>query len=67
MLRRLTAQTAPQDPLTLVPVGAGKLRSFIDGYMHAGLSKFVLRPAERVESWPDEVAWLTSAILDLQT
>jgi hypothetical protein len=63
----LTARRADIDPLALVPVGEQGLRSFILGYIDAGLSKFVLRPASNVESWAREADWLTNAILDLQT
>jgi len=42
------------------------LREFVNGYVEAGLSKFVVRPLGDVESWADEAAWLADAILDLQ-
>jgi hypothetical protein len=67
VLRALTARRADADPLALVPVGERGLRSFVHGYIEAGLSKFVVRPAATVESWTDEAEWLTNAILDLQT
>ena len=43
------------------------LRAFLRGCVDAGLSKFVVRPAEPVKSWAEEAAWLSAAILDLQT
>jgi hypothetical protein len=55
------------DPLQLLPVGAQGLRALIARYVEAGLSKFVLRPAASVASWPQEVEWLSEAVLDLQT
>jgi probable F420-dependent oxidoreductase len=55
------------DPLSLIPVGEAGLRSFLEGYIDAGLSKFVVRPVGHVESWANEAEWLTGAILDLQT
>jgi probable F420-dependent oxidoreductase len=55
------------DPLALIPVGEAGLRAFIEGYIEAGLSKFVVRPARAVSSWADEAGWLARAILDLQT
>jgi probable F420-dependent oxidoreductase len=55
------------DPLELLPVGAGALRSLLQGYIDAGLSKFVVRPAAAVSSWEEEVSWLAAAILDLQS
>jgi len=67
LLRSITVRRPDLDPLALVPVGAGGLRSFIHGYIEAGLSKFVVRPAVAVDSWTDEAEWLAGAILDLQT
>jgi probable F420-dependent oxidoreductase len=67
LLRGLTTRRADIDPLALVPVGKQGLRAFIHEYVEAGLSKFVVRPSARVESWTDEAAWLADAILDLQT
>jgi probable F420-dependent oxidoreductase len=67
LLRPLTVRRPDLDPLALLPVGEQGLRSFIEGYIEAGLSKFVVRPAATVESWTDETEWLTNTILDLQT
>jgi probable F420-dependent oxidoreductase len=67
VLRTLTARRPDLDPLTILPVGAQRLRSLIHAYVEAGLSKFVIRPAEGVASWEDEAEWLADAILDLQT
>ncbi len=67
LLSAIGERRADVDPLTLMPVGADGLRSFIAGCVEAGLSKFVVRPAGTVGSWEDEVAWLGDAILDLQT
>ncbi|MGA2011981.1 MAG: LLM class flavin-dependent oxidoreductase [Solirubrobacteraceae bacterium] len=67
LLRAATARRPDVDPLTLVPVGARALRSSIEAYADAGLSKFVVRPLEPVGSWAEEAAWLAAAILDLQT
>jgi probable F420-dependent oxidoreductase len=55
------------DPRAVLPVGRAGLRTLIDGYREAGLSKFVLRPAGAVTSWAAEAAWLSDAVLDLQT
>lgn len=63
----LAARRPDIDPLALIPIGADGLRASIRGYIDAGLSKFVVRPAARVESWEDESEWLADAILDLQT
>jgi probable F420-dependent oxidoreductase len=51
----------------LVPIGAAGLRSFVAGYLAAGVSKFVLRPTHDVRSWIDEIAWLSEAVLEFQT
>jgi alkanesulfonate monooxygenase SsuD/methylene tetrahydromethanopterin reductase-like flavin-dependent oxidoreductase (luciferase family) len=67
VLSALTARRPDLDPRALVPVGAAGLRSFIHAYVEAGLSKFVVRPATSVESWAEGAAWLSDAILHLQT
>jgi probable F420-dependent oxidoreductase len=67
VLGRLAAQRDDVDPLALLPVGADALRSLIVRHVDAGLSKFVVRPAGCVASWDDEVEWLSSALLDMQT
>jgi probable F420-dependent oxidoreductase len=67
VLSALTARRADIDPLALMPVGEYGLRSFIEGCVDAGLSKFVIRPAASVGSWEDEAEWLAGVVLDLQT
>lgn len=67
VLRAMAARRRDIDPRELVPVGADGLRAFIAGCVHAGLSKFVVRPVGPVGSWADEAQWLADAILDLQT
>jgi probable F420-dependent oxidoreductase len=67
VLRTLAARRPDIDPLTILPVGAAALRSAIDDYVEAGLSKFVIRPSAVTDSWIDESEWLANAILDLQT
>ncbi len=67
LLRQIAARRPEIDPLRLVAVGEQGLRSSIQQYIQAGLSKFVLRPAGAVESWPEEAHWLAGAVLDLQT
>lgn len=59
-----SAKAAPQPA---PPVGAGALRHLIGELIDAGMSKFVVRRAAPVESWPDELDWLADAILDLQS
>ena len=49
------------------PSAPTELRTFISGYIEAGLSKFVIRPFDVVLSSTEEAQWLSEAILDLQT
>jgi probable F420-dependent oxidoreductase len=67
VLRAMRERRADIDPLELLPVGAAALRSFLQRYIDAGLSKFVLRPSAAVSSWEEEIDWLAAAILDLQS
>jgi probable F420-dependent oxidoreductase len=67
LLSPLSARRPDVDPLAFVPVGRTGLRNFIEGYVEAGLSKFVVRPLAPVPSWAEEAPWLADAILDLQT
>jgi probable F420-dependent oxidoreductase len=66
LLSTLRARRPDIDPLAILPVGPHALRSAIHDYVEAGLSKFVIRPAGRIESWAEETAWLADTILDLQ-
>jgi probable F420-dependent oxidoreductase len=67
LLRTLAARRPDLDPLAMLPVGAASLRAAIEGYLEAGLSKFVIRPAVAPGSWLEESGWLADAILALQT
>jgi probable F420-dependent oxidoreductase len=67
LLRTAQARRPDVDPRELVPVGSEALRSLLEQYIDAGLSKFVVRPGTQVDSWPAEAEWLADAILDLQT
>ncbi len=67
LLRPFAARRPDVDPLAFVPVGRTGLRDFIERYVEAGLSKFVVRPLAPVTSWAEEATWLADAILDLQT
>jgi probable F420-dependent oxidoreductase len=66
-LGALTFRRPEVDPRELVAVGRDGLRALVQGYVDAGLSKFVVRPAARGDSWEAETRWLADAILDLQT
>jgi probable F420-dependent oxidoreductase len=61
------ARRPDADPRTMLPVGASELRSIVERYIDAGLSKFVVRPVGAVGAWEDELDWLAGAILDLQS
>jgi probable F420-dependent oxidoreductase len=67
LLGPLAARRPDVDPLAFVPVGRTGVREFVERYVDAGLSKFVVRPIGPVASWAEEAAWLGDAILDLQT
>jgi probable F420-dependent oxidoreductase len=67
LLGPLAARRPDLDALAFVPVGRTGLRGFIERYVEAGLSKFVVRPLSPVDSWAEEATWLADAILDLQT
>ena len=67
LLAPLAARRSDVEPLAFVSIGRTGLRELIDGYVDAGLSKFVVRPLAPVASWDEEAAWLADAILDLQT
>jgi probable F420-dependent oxidoreductase len=79
---RLSPASGTEDLSELVPVGRDALRSLVARLVEHGLSKFVVRPvaplaleppgsareSERsATAWSDELAWLTDALLDLQT
>ena len=55
------------DPTQHIPVGAPALRALIGQLTDVGLSKFVVRRVRQTGPWPDELAWLADAVLDLQT
>ena len=67
LLESLSARRGDVDPLALLPAGAAALRSLLERHIDAGLSKFVLRPAVAAGSWQEELEWLGSAVLDLQS
>jgi probable F420-dependent oxidoreductase len=67
LLGPLAGRRPDVDPLAFVPVGRTGVREFVERYVDAGLSKFVVRPIGPVASWAEEAAWLGDAILDLQT
>jgi probable F420-dependent oxidoreductase len=66
-LTALGARRPDADPRQLIGVGRDGLRALVQGYIDAGLSKFVVRPTARTDTWVSEAQWLAEAILDLQT
>lgn len=50
----------------IIAVGESGLRDQIDGFLEAGFSKFVIRPAVAPDSWPTAVASV-AGVLELQT
>jgi alkanesulfonate monooxygenase SsuD/methylene tetrahydromethanopterin reductase-like flavin-dependent oxidoreductase (luciferase family) len=61
------ASAANQGSPPRPPVGASALRDLVGELVEQGMSKFVVRRAAPVASWPDELDWLATALLDLQT
>jgi probable F420-dependent oxidoreductase len=55
------------DPRDVVPVGYEAVRTMIQAYVEAGISKFVLRPLHLDRPWPEELDELAAAVADLQT
>jgi len=64
---RAIAAAANQGSAPAPPVGASALRDSVRELVERGMSKFVVRRAAPVASWPDELDWLAAAILDLQS
>jgi alkanesulfonate monooxygenase SsuD/methylene tetrahydromethanopterin reductase-like flavin-dependent oxidoreductase (luciferase family) len=62
-----TASTPDRGSAPAVPVGASALRELVRELVDEGMSKFVVRRAAPITSWPDELDWLAKAVLDLQT
>jgi len=59
-----------RDLSDIVAVGAPQLRALVAAHIDAGLSKFVLRPLNALDSgsdWRGELAWVADTVLPLQT
>jgi probable F420-dependent oxidoreductase len=67
LLAALSRRRPELDPLSVLAVGGPALRTLLERYIEAGLSKFVIRSASPVDSWGAEAGWLAETILDLQT
>jgi probable F420-dependent oxidoreductase len=68
-LAALAARTRGRgiDPRALVPVGYDALRTALQSFIDAGMSKFVVRPMSVRGSWREELTGLAGAVLSLQT
>lgn len=67
VLDALRARRPDGDLTDIAPVGADDLRRVLTMLIDADLSKFVLRPVTTVNDWDDELSWLATNVLDLQT
>ncbi len=67
MTRAIGASRRGVDPVQVVPVGIGGLRSMLEAFLTVGFSKFVVRPLTPPESWRAELEALAAGVLDLQT
>jgi probable F420-dependent oxidoreductase len=65
---RIAARARGADLSRLVPIGLPALRSAIEEFVSVGFSKFVVRPMDLApDAWPEELADLADAVLDLQS
>jgi probable F420-dependent oxidoreductase len=55
------------DPTTLIPNGLPAAAAFLEDYIKAGFSKFVVRPATTPARWPDTLAAMAKVLLPLQS
>jgi probable F420-dependent oxidoreductase len=55
------------DPRDVVPIGYEAVRTMIEAYVDAGISKFVLRPLHLDRPWPEELDEVAAAVANLQT
>jgi hypothetical protein len=57
------ARVSPDTPIgDVVPTGAGGFTDLVRRYVSAGITKFVLVPAAKPQSWADELAWLSPLV-----
>jgi probable F420-dependent oxidoreductase len=61
------ARFPERDVRQIFAVGAAELVDLLGAYVDGGLSKFVLRPMARTVPWDEELGWLASVTLPLQT
>ena len=65
--KALAARSRGRSPIGLVPTSPADLRTLLERYVEAGMSKFVLRPLAPPASWPAELERLAAVVGDLQT
>ncbi len=68
-VKALRARREDRDLSDIVAVGRLALRTLIGAHLEAGLSKFVMRPANALDAnadWRADLEWLAEAVLDLQ-
>ena len=62
-VQAFAARARPDLPVNaLVPTGADELTAMVDQFVAHGVSKFVLVPAGRPESWSEELGWLAPVV-----
>lgn len=69
LLAGLRGRRADHDLSDIVAVGSAHLRDLVGAHLEAGLSKFVLRPANALEQqadWRADLEWMAATVLDLQ-
>jgi probable F420-dependent oxidoreductase len=66
LAKTLAARRPELDPRDLVPVGPAAIRDTVLRFTDAGISKFVLRPAEEPTSWTTELEALAPLVRELQ-
>ena len=65
----LRARREDHDLRDVVAVGTTRLRDLVAAHLEAGLSKFVLRPANALDAhadWRADLDWMAASVLDLQ-
>lgn len=67
LIDTLAARRPGIDPEEVVPVGLPAARATLERFVEAGVSKFVIRPAEEPPSWTVELEALADEVLPLQT
>lgn len=67
VLAAMRSRREDVDARELIGIGQEHLRELVTAYVEAGISKFVLRPAQEVSGWRGELEWLSAAVASLQS